>query len=301
MDVIDLFCGTGGFSCGASQAGATVVLAVEADVRIAANYTNNFAHDLWVHELSEESVTSVIDRARAHPNAHVHGSPPCQKLSAANRTSYDTEEGLRLVRLYLDIVAAAQPRSWSMEQVNNPQLRELLSSRGVPFTIIDTSDFGVPQRRRRLVAGSPEIVQALRSHQGAGPTVLPRDVLDDLQPPERYSLVNGTDNQPIREKRDGKTVVVGLRRMADDENARGLDTPAHTVWGKPGKVYDVQERRLVRELTARECASLQGFPPDFRLDDRSKSRAHKVVGNAVPPPVAKFIAECAMSLRGAVS
>ena len=48
MEVIDLFCGAGGFSKGATLAGARVILGVEADPKIASVYCNNFEHKVRV-------------------------------------------------------------------------------------------------------------------------------------------------------------------------------------------------------------------------------------------------------------
>lgn len=289
MKVVDLFCGTGGFSCGAVMAGADVVLAVEADNKIAESYRKNFDHTLVVEALGPENVDKYVQLIRSIPHVHLHGSPPCQKLSQANKTARDVEGGLELVDLYLTIVEKASPRTWSMEQVNDTSLRRFLEERGVQYTVVNTSDFDVPQSRKRVVAGSPHIVEGLRRRQGTGPTILPCDVLPDVTPPEQYRLVNGTDNVPVRERQGSKLVTVGHRPKAQDEGARELSTPAHTVWRKPGKVYDTRKGKIVRLLTCRECASLQGFPNQFRVDDTSQTRLHKVIGNAVPPPLARHI------------
>ena len=173
-------------------------------------------------------------------------------------------------------------------------LKALLRERGIPFAIVDTSDFGVPQRRTRLVAGSPCIVAALGRRKGSGPTVLPKDVLPSLQPASRFMLTNATTNQPIKVRRNGVRVTEGFRRMRPDEGGRDLHTPAHTVWSKPGRVYDCETGESVRRLTPSECAVLQGFPADYVLDERSLARSHKVLGNAIPPPLARFICEAAI-------
>lgn len=293
MRVVDLFCGAGGFSQGAVLAGAEVILAVEGDPNIALVYQQNFGHHLQVKTLDTTDIEPLVQFIQEHSaDLHCHGSPPCQKLSQANKRSGDDEEGLRLVKLYLEIVAQAKPRTWSMEQVNNASLRVLLDEQRVEYTIVNTQDFGVPQSRKRLVAGSACIIKHLRDHRGTGPTILPKDVLTLLQPESRFMLVSGTDNQPLREKRGNKLVTVGWRPMHFGEGARNLQTPAHTVWGKPGKVVDL-EKRVLRNLNPRECAQLQGFPDSFQLDGRSVSRSHKVIGNAVPPPLARVIIECA--------
>jgi DNA (cytosine-5)-methyltransferase 1 len=289
MEVIDLFCGAGGFSKGATLAGARVILGVEADPKIASVYCNNFEHEVRVETLRREDLEQYVKLVKEHPNAHLHGSPPCQKLSQANKTTRDVEEGLNLVKFYLDLVEKAQPKTWSMEQVNDSSLREYLTERGVDFTVVNTRDFDVPQSRKRVVAGSRHIIQGLIGRSGTGPTIVPKDVLPDLIPYERYKLVNGTDNVPVREKQGNRLVTIGHRPKEHDEGARALTTPAHTVWRKPGKVYDTHAKKIDRLLTSRECASLQGFPMDFVLDENSRTRSHQVIGNAVPPPLAKHI------------
>lgn len=293
MEVVDLFCGCGGFSLGSSQAGASVILAVEADEKIAQVYRNNFDHRLDVVAIGPDNVDEYVDFVRAHPNVHLHGSPPCQKLSQVNKTNGDVSEGMRLVRLFLDIVERARPRTWTMEQVNEPSLRAYLTSRGVAHTVVNAADFGTPQSRRRIVAGTDAIVRGLVEKRDTGPTTLPMHVLEALRPWAEYKLLNGTDNQPLRQRSDKHTITVGHRPKRPSEGSRELDLPAHTVWSKPGKVYSKTTDVVLRVLTPQECARLQGFPSTFVLDERSKTRSHKVVGNAVPPPLARAIVELA--------
>ena len=59
------------------------------------------------------------------------------------------------------------PRSFSMEQVPHPTLKALLHERGIAFTVVDAIDYGVPQHRKRLIAGSPRIVAALEERRGS--------------------------------------------------------------------------------------------------------------------------------------
>jgi site-specific DNA-cytosine methylase len=202
---------------------------------------------------------------------HMHASPPCTRLSQVNTANPDTQVGLRLVRWYLDQVVRLKPRSWSMEQVNHPAVRALLEERGISYAVVNAIDFGVPQSRVRIVAGSPHIVAAMERRKGTGPTVLPKDVLA-LKPASRFMLTSVTSNQPIHVRRNGERVTVGYRPMRDDEGARDLCTPSHTVWGKPGKVFDRLRQETVRRLTPAECTALQGFPPTIKLDERSKAR-----------------------------
>ena len=296
MDVIDLFCGCGGFSSGALQAGATISLAIEADPHVARIYARNFDHAPRVETLGEVEPLAQEIIARFDLNrTHVHGSPPCVRLSQVNKTNPDVDAGLELVRFFLDLVQRVQPRSWSMEQVSHPAVRKELTERGVAFTVVNAVDFGLPQNRVRVIAGSQRIVSALEQCKGTGPTLLPKDVLTSLQP-SRYKLTSGTSNQPIKVRRGGKNVTVGHRPMREDEGARDLHTPCHTVYSKPGGVFDCQTASRTRKLTPGECASLQGFGTEFVLGN-SMQRSYRVVGNAIPPPLARAIMSTAVSGR----
>ena len=65
----------------------------------------------------------AVELRRFDPSrVHLHGSPPCQRLSQANQTTPDPDEGLRLVRFFLDVVDHLRPRSFSMEQVCSPHV-----------------------------------------------------------------------------------------------------------------------------------------------------------------------------------
>ena len=302
MRVVDLFCGGGGFSCGATQAGAEVVLSVEWDAKIAAIYKANFPpgerHEVRVEELGgdPESMASEI-RAMIKEDEeplHVHGSPPCQKLSNISMQRMNVAEGMRLVRWFLDVVEASKPPSWTMEQVPHPKLLEYLTQRGIAWHVVTASDHGVPQKRRRVIAGTPEIIAALQRAEGSGPTAVPRHYFPDLQPPERFRLQNGTDNQSL--------YGGGYRKFLPGEGTRSLDEPCHTILarGKRLRIYDTQTKDFLRKITHRECATLQGFPDDFKFAPEGgrefKTRTMLIAGNAVPPPLAKSIMKTAMEV-----
>ena len=64
------------------------------------------------------------------------------------------------------------------------------------------------------------------------------------------------------------------------------DTPSDTITASSPEIHPNKKRRL----SVRECAILQSFPDDF-IFYGSLSSQHRQVGNAVPPLLAKFIAE----------
>ena len=158
---IDLFCGMGGFTVGAVNAGATCIMSV----------------DYWIMEGYDPQEACRVHRANhpdipvecielGHPDhwrffkrmvdewrrmgyhIPIHGSPPCQALS--NASTRNAEEGMPLVLWYLDLVERCEPDSWSMENVR-PVRKKL--PEGTPSVILCSADFGVPQTRYRCYAG----------------------------------------------------------------------------------------------------------------------------------------------------
>ena len=72
----------------------------------------------------------------------------------------------------------------------------------------------------------------------------------------------------------------GVRRLAGDEPSKAV------TGGAAGELLHPEEDR---PLTLRECARLQGFPDGFMFDG-TKSEQARLVGNAVPPPLAAAVA-----------
>ena len=170
IDVVDLFCGVGGFSEGARQAGHRGVLAVDSNNNALDAHKLN--HPSAVHELANLPEDD-IGRLLPSPDTkwHLHGSPPCTKLSRAggtNRSASDRAEGLFLVNWYLDLVAEVGCTTWSMEQVAQEDVLEELAARkkAAPniyaYHVVNMAHFGVPQERKRVIAGSPALVSRMQ-------------------------------------------------------------------------------------------------------------------------------------------
>ena len=94
MQVVDLFCGMGGFSAGAFDAGATVVLGADKDsvpLKLwAANVPGGRARLVTLGSDNGDS----IELPPPSPSVHVHSSPPCTDLSSA-RNGSAADEGSR--------------------------------------------------------------------------------------------------------------------------------------------------------------------------------------------------------------
>jgi len=152
--VIDLFCGMGGFSQGAIEAGAKVVLAVDLwEEALNVHLHNHPGTPIKRMTLGTKNQFSLFMREvekwrKMGYHVHIHGSPPCQALS--NASSRDPSEGMPLVIWFLDLVKFTKPDSWSMENV--VPMRKRLPE-GTPSVVLNSADYGVAQTRRRCIAG----------------------------------------------------------------------------------------------------------------------------------------------------
>lgn len=152
--VIDLFCGMGGFSQGAIEAGAKVVLAVDLwEEALNVHLHNHPGTPIKRMTLGTKNQFSLFMREvekwrKLGYHVHIHGSPPCQALS--NASSRDPSEGMPLVIWFLDLVKFTKPDSWSMENV--VPMRKRLPE-GTPSVVLNSANYGVAQTRRRCIAG----------------------------------------------------------------------------------------------------------------------------------------------------
>jgi len=297
IQVIDLFCGGGGFTQGAINAGSQVVLAVDC-----------WQPALDIHEANSPDVPtakielggSIIETAivlrrslTSGCHFHLHGSPPCQNIS--NASNGDPEEGMVLVRWFLDLVEYMQPDSWSMENVV-PMAKRL--PKGTPYVKLNSADFGVPQTRNRIFAGEGWVAEPTHTQED---WVSVLDALPYLEGEltaapsmvDRWSNVGNNHPFPTVTSQSPKQIrVVSRRRKAGEEpQSYTPDRPAHTItqvqhiieYPNPTKAVKI------RSLTLQETAILQGFSSSMKIPYARKKDAWTVIGNAVCPPVAEAV------------
>lgn len=281
LQVVDLFCGIGGFSHGAKLAGHRVVLAVDQDPRLLdAHRRNNPRCQHVCCTLPADDLP--MDDIRGP--WHLHASPPCTKLSIMKPHQYAHErrEAIDLVAWYFDLVQRKRPTSWSMEQVNHAAIRERLTrlkaERPLLFdwVVVDAVDHGVPQNRKRIVAGSPSVISNLRhpSKQKRKRCVL--DVIPD--PPTKF-VRNCLYSRPDQKTKEYVEVPL-------EDKIRSVEKPCYTVLATGHKRWSDAEGNVLRHLTGEEAALIQSFPPDYRLPS-SRVASLIGVGNALPPLLAK--------------
>ena len=161
MTLVDLFCGAGGFSLGAHNAGFEVAAAFDNDAILTSSFERNFPntqlHLRDISKLTGEQIRGLVKQ----PITGVFGGPPCQGFSDIGRR--DTSDPRRqLLGHFFRIVSEVHPAFFVMENVRGLAYTH---ARGVldtameqvadryqilgPITL-DAAHYGAATRRRRL-------------------------------------------------------------------------------------------------------------------------------------------------------
>lgn len=162
--LIDVFCGVGGLTLGALQAGFDVRLAADNWAPAVRSYRLNFAHPCAEVDLGDASGEQLIEAAGLSFGQLdvLAGGPPCQGFSI-QRVGRDQDPRNDLVLSFIRLVREMRPRIFVMENVRGligrrgrPVLQAALAEASecgyqVEVAEVDAADFGVPQHRRRIV------------------------------------------------------------------------------------------------------------------------------------------------------
>jgi site-specific DNA-cytosine methylase len=271
--VIDLFCGAGGFSFGASQADNThVAVAVDAWDKALKVHQDNHPNTIHLNmELGKnikkttQLILSHLPKLKKGDKVHVHASPPCQQLSIVNKNKNE-ELGLKMVLWTLKFVQQSCFDSYTIEQVNNKHVRDLYTNHKIPFILCDFSKLGVCQSRRRLIASNKSSLL------------------------EQLSRLN-IPFKPLH-KILGKPILKTSLQFQNNETIRKYNPnePFYTILTGIDKynIFLTNEKSI--KLPLEVAQTLQGFPAKyFDTCDITKKNRLKMIGNAVPCQIGYII------------
>jgi site-specific DNA-cytosine methylase len=230
--VIDLYCGMGGFTQGAVEAGATVILSCDFwEEAVKVHKINHPGIPCLQLKLGSPSdwklIKKYIDKYPNH-HIHLHGSPPCQALS--NASSTDPSKGMPLILHFLDLVEKLKPDSWSMENV--VPMRKRLPE-GTPSVVLNSADYGVPQTRRRCIAGKGWLANPSHSKEEWVSVI---QSLPHLEEELITHLQGYSRTRPVMKK--GKHTGVNTPRLPPD-GCKTLDQPSYTVCAASMNLYNI--------------------------------------------------------------
>lgn len=327
---IDLFAGAGGATQGLKDAGFLVIGAVENDNAAATSYALN--HDeveLWTEDIRKVTASSMLARLGLKPRqlTLLKACPPCQGFSSLAEGRVQVDEAQNdLVVDTLRFVRALRPQAVMLENVpglgRDSRAKTVLDAlRSLGYVArqypVNAIQFGVPQRRKRL------IILALRGVRRSLPDQLPAEGLDNptsvrsafdeladalkLNPNDPLNVhrslspvvaarveavpVNGTrfdlplEHQLECHKRVGRTrsATASYGRIRADRPAPTMTTRCTTP--ACGSFIHPTEHR---GITLREAATIQTFPFDYVFSG-SYGEIERQIGNAVPVRMAKAL------------
>ena len=296
LEVFDLYCGAGGFSAGAIQAGCRVAFACDFNVKAIETHKRN--HPLTVH-WCEELPRDDLPFPQDGRNFHIHGSPPCQQFSKINqkhRSDLEHKRASSHVEWFIDTALASAATSWSMENVAQKHVIQLVERKrrernlAFSYAVINFARLGVPQSRVRIIAGSHDVVSRLLRATEEQPQ---RSIQDVLSIP-RGTHIRGTatgvgqrKKSQIAKKGESKYTY---KRAPWSALCRPLDGPAPTVVGRHALTWITGRGEKCNRsvLYPSELAALQTFPREYRFPT-NKFQAYLQIGNAFPPRVAMLM------------
>ena len=297
LECFDFFCGAGGFSEGSVQAGHRVAFACDSDADAIAAHAAN-------HPTTEHLCVELPIRRRQLPfptdgrRFHVHGSPPCTTFSTMNSRSGNLAAGqkhaTRLVKWFLKTALSSGCTSWSMEQVASPivlavvEKVRLANRKKMDYGVFEFRDLGVPQTRKRVIAGTPALVARLRRRMSHSRRRSIQDVLPVLRGTHVRSSLRW-ETARLRHKRvPGESKFVYTASADSMHAAHTVTGPAPTVVTTGPLKWATRGKKKQPTLTVQELAALQTFPSNYKLPLNQKL-GQRLIGNAVPPLVARLL------------
>ena len=320
---VDLFCGSGGLTSGLIKAGIDVRLGIDIDPACEYPYTKNNKVNFLLEPIEKLKAKDMLPYYRKNGIKLLAGCAPCQTFSAYNPKATIDDSRWNLLLHFARLVRELSPDLVTMENV--PRLvgkvvfKKFLSQlkrQGyfVDHEIVDCSDYGVPQRRRRLVLLASKLgpITLLPSSEF---DIQPRTVKDAIA--NLLPLKSGHGDKRDRLHKSCQLSDLNIARIkASKPGGTWRDWPkelvakchkkstgksyssvySRMVWDKPAPTVTTQffnfgtgrfgHPKQNRAISLREGALLQDFPVDYEFvhpkEKIVQTTVGRLIGNAVP-------------------
>lgn len=319
--LLSLFCGAGGLDQGFEEAGFKVGLALDRKRDSVNSYNLNRPQSAVakVKDLFDAKLADIdsLYGSEFRP-AGVIGGPPCQSFSQANVNQKVDDARASLPLAYARLVTALHKRSpldffvlenvvGLVRQKHVSRLEAVeceLQAAGFRTArlLLDAKDHGTPQRRPRL------FLIGIDKKRFKG--IDPNKITVPVQPPITVRTAIGSLCEPIHFVRgldmaeqdthpNHWCMAPKSPKFAQEGGVRpGVKGRSFKMlsWDKPSIAVAYGHREVnihpsgKRRLSIYEALLLQGFPRDYVLTGTLSSQIDQV-SEAVPPPLAKAVAE----------
>lgn len=305
LNLISLFSGAGGLDLGFIWSGFNVVWAIDHFEDAACTYKHNIGKHIVCGDIEDVNPSHLPDVDG------IIGGFPCQGFSVANLKRSESDSRNKLYLQFIRFIRAKKPKFFVAENVKGilslekgkvfNEIMNNFSKEGynVVYSLLNAADYGVPQQRQRVFLFG--IRNDLSISESAFPPVptharqniskksnLPSwmsvgSALKDIPEPDEPNNLMNHEYTKYKLTFNG---YLGHRRI-DSE----MPSPTITARGdEKGGVVILHHPNNHRRMSVRETAIVQSFPIDFYFCGRRTS-AYRQIGNAVPPLLAKVVAE----------
>jgi DNA (cytosine-5)-methyltransferase 1 len=340
LTAIDSFAGAGGLSLGLMQAGWNIPLAFDHDPISVETYRLNLGSHAHVLDAEHVTTRQLMDLAGLRPGECdlMAGGPPCQGFSLQRRGERrDPRNQLSL--FFLDWVRELRPKAFLIENVaaiTSVRGKDILLAvqtvadelgYGLSITTVNALHYGAPQNRLRTfivgMSGGREFVWPSLKNKRIS-TV--RDAIGNLPSPPTDGSCHPDIPNHYREARLSATNIARIQAVPEGgarldlpehlqlechkSGHRHLDTYGRLAWDLPAGTITARFDSFTRgrfghpvedrSITLREGARLQGFPDTFTFLGNREEGA-RMIGNAVPPPLARSFASALAAQLAATS
>lgn len=319
MNVVSFFAGAGGLDLGFEQAGFNIIWANEYDKEIWETYEKNHKNT----KLDKRSIVTIKEEEVPECDGII-GGPPCQSWSEAGALRGINDKRGQLFFDFIRILEAKKPKFFLAENVSGmllprhkdalENIKEMFKSAGyeLSFQLLNASDYNVPQDRKRVffIGIRKDLGFKFEFPKHTFKKISLENTIKDLSsnalPALEYNKTNGSKCRvPNHEYMIGSfsTIFMSRNRVRSWEEqsftiqAGGRHAPIHPQAPKMKfieqnkRIFVPGKENLYRRLSIRECARIQTFPDDFIFYYDKVAAGYKMIGNAVPVNLAKFLAE----------
>lgn len=354
LRAISLFTGAMGLDLGVEKAGFDIKAAVELDKNaceaIKLNRPNLplFAQDICT--VSGKELLKAAEIKKGHLDLLV-GGPPCQSFSTAGKRRSLTDTKGNCVFEYLRLLEELEPTTFIMENVrgilsstvqldgleiiNDEGKKEIINidypvheyiikrctelGYNVDFRLLNSADFGVPQKRQRVFFIGTKLDKELEfpiptyfnnPQKGQKKWFTFQDVISQLK---KYRIENHHYYEYTKDRKkymemipqgggnwrdlDPKTAEIAMGKAYYSGGGKvgffrriKLNEPAPTLLTSPMHKSTMLGHPIEnRPLSIEEYMAIQQFPLDWKLPN-SLSAQYMLIGNAVPVGLAYAVA-----------
>ena len=326
VKVISLFSGCGGMDLGFLEAGFEIVYANDIDKDAIATYEANFKV-----EVDKRSISTIKPENIPDADGIIGGPPcQSWSLAGSLKGEADPRGKLfydyaRIIEYKKPLFFVAENVPGIISSRNREAFKRILSKLEEPgyrieWRLLDSRDYCVAQERKRVIIVGIRNDLGIRYRfpapictksgtsldwYGSRKWLTLKDAISDLPEPVPALSRNKTNESlrvPNHEYMIGPFSPIYMSR----NRRRGWDEQSYTIQagGRHAPLHPnscamckVGEDKFeftgpnYRRLSVRESARVQGFPDSFIFKYRNVADGYKIIGNAVPPPLAKAIAE----------